>query len=366
MFLKIYSIEDTQTNIKYPNTYILRFSGIDTKTGYFKNGNKQGCDIKKADLINHDDMEKKIQKNSKLFKYLIENLECNKDCYPINFNPWDKYIDTDYILPPNQECIIVFNTLTNNVLGYCKLNYAEHNDDIIYYTALEIESLISLKSKPNEKENKYIGAVILFFIKQTYVNIYIAITKIVQGQSFNDDVKIQCKNIDIIYLYSLTDAISYYEKIDFLYTYEIAIDKIYKYHGLDNPNTKELEPIFKHLFIYMPDLDTRDIKKFNAIFYGIFNKDAGEVEKVIQDEKSLDIFKAFKIKQLNQSCYNNKKIDKDNDKTINENITNKEKFKIESIIFKKDTEKRLTRLNNLFRKMTDKLSDSSSKRQRHK
>lgn len=366
MFLKIYSIEDTETNIKYPNTYILRFSGIDTKTGYFNDGNKEAWDIKKNILINPKDIKDiniKRTKNIKLFTYLIKNIERNKRCYPEIFNPWHEYIN-NYKILPNYEVIFVFNIESNKVLGYCKLNYGTHNYNTDkttgikkYYTALEIEYLITLKLSPIARENnnnKYIGAVILYFIKTTYVNnIYIAITNIVQGQSHKNDVIIECKNIDIIYLYALTVAIPYYDRVPFFITYKSAIEKVYnRFKAVYKPEYN-IPEIFTHVYYAIPNITNYSITSvnFDNIFYGIYDKADGEISKVIQDENKIKYMTDFMNNELDVSCYANETIDKDNNKTIKENITNKEKFNTKDIIFLKDPETyNVTRSTNVFRK----------------
>lgn len=230
MYYKIYKINN---NDDYNDIHILRFSHnpfYDSST---------------------EEIEENDKKIKELLDLLIEQAHNNHLCYNSVY-PWQ---DIKELFDINNEIIIAYNYKTNQIQGWCNLNYSSFNinnnngDDVfdvefnvskksnMVYTCY-IDKLVT-RSKP---KIKYIGLLLLEFVRD------ITITEPENKQKFIKFIETDPRNtntgkyndiiIDVIYLYSLTTSIGFYKKT--------FLSQLFKYDTTDKQNT-----ILNHVFRYI-------------------------------------------------------------------------------------------------------------------
>ena len=157
-------------------------------------------------------------------RYLKTLATNDRECYNMIY-PWDE-IDDDFI--PNSEYIIIYNTRTNHIQGWCNIKYSKINDSKtkdFLYTCFIKEIVVRTRPKIGG-----IGTLIIDFIKNE------CFSKEIYFNDIGENFKIL---IDILYIYSLTSSIGFYKKIRYL----TNLGDIYKE-----------DELYKHVFIYLQDI----------------------------------------------------------------------------------------------------------------
>jgi hypothetical protein len=214
MYYKIYNIPD---NENYRNINILRFSYN-----------------KFYDTINEPDAKER----SKILSFLNELKEqaiSNNLCYN-SIYPWNDIDSFRY----NKEIIIAYNYNTNHIQGWCNITYDEYvHDSLITYTAC-IDKLVS-RALP---KIKYIGLLLLEFVRDECIlkPIYYYRT----DPRIYPNPEYILININLLYLYSLTTSIDFYNK-----TFLTQL----------KGNNEEDNNILKHVFIYIDQNRLHKISK---------------------------------------------------------------------------------------------------------
>lgn len=179
MFCKKYSIND---NNFYDTCIILRFS--------------KNIFVDQRNILTGIDIPN-------LLKELKEIAHRDNRCYN-NIHPWED-IDVDSLLN-NREIIIVYNFITGHIQSWCNISYSkiDSGDKCLYCSFID---KIVVKDKPKIKR---IGSLVVDFIRyecflKPIIYIYYDLIK-------DEEIVIE-KKMDILYLYSLTSSIKFYDSI---------------------------------------------------------------------------------------------------------------------------------------------------------
>lgn len=220
--------------------------------------------------------DKSFSNNIKLLNDLKKQVLKDEDYYNTIY-PWND------ILEKNKEIIIVYNKETNNIHGWCNIEYGTFSNGDIptekYY--LKVDKLVTREIP----KIKYIGLLILCFIRDECINKPI----------IYNNKKI---NIDIMYLYSVTNAINYYKN-----TFLTQLS--------DN------NEIYKHVFIYL-----------NPKYINIITK---KIRDYINQLNILHLFECDFISSIPK--YNKNKRNINNKRVLLSNI-NEYDYNIKDFIYK--------------------------------
>lgn len=157
--------------------------------------------------------------------YLKDKAITDSACYNMIY-PWN---DINYAEASNSEYIIVYNSTTNHIQGWCNIKYSKINsgDESIYTCFLKE---IVVRTTP---QIKGIGTLILEFIR----------SECFSNQIYLYDIgQLIIIKLHLLYLYSITTSIGFYKK-----TYLTNLGDIYKENEL-----------YKHVFIYLQDIHNRN------------------------------------------------------------------------------------------------------------
>jgi hypothetical protein len=132
-----------------------------------------------------------------LLRKLKEIAHSDNRCYN-NIHPWDD-IDVDVDSLHNKEIIIVYNFITGHIQSWCNISYSKiDSGDKCLYTSF-IDKIV-VKDKPKIKR---IGSLVVDFIrKECFLKPII--------YKYYDHKELALK-MDILYLYSLTSSIKFYD-----------------------------------------------------------------------------------------------------------------------------------------------------------
>jgi hypothetical protein len=191
--------------------------------------------------------------NLKLLNDLKE-LAKRDEIYYNGIDPWND-IEMEY---KNREVIIIYNTTTNNIQGWCNIEYSTFstdNEPSNLYN-LKIDKIVSRE----ESKIKYIGLLLLEFIRDECINkpILYYHNNPCNIEKFKSYEEI---NISIMYLYSLTTTINYYKKTFLTQLYlEDGNEHVFIYI-----NPKYIETITKRIKTYINQLNTLHLFECNSV-----------------------------------------------------------------------------------------------------
>lgn len=137
-----------------------------------------------------------------LLRKLKEIAHSDNRCYN-NIHPWDD-IDVDVDSLHNKEIIIVYNFITGHIQSWCNISYSKiDSGDKCLYTSF-IDKIV-VKDKPKIKR---IGSLVVDFIrKECFLK---PIIYKYYDHKKEEEIVIK-KKMDILYLYSLTSSIKFYD-----------------------------------------------------------------------------------------------------------------------------------------------------------
>lgn len=137
-----------------------------------------------------------------LLRNLKEIAQRDNRCYN-NIHPWED-IDVDVDSLHNKEIIIVYNFITGHIQSWCNISYSKiDSGDKCLYTSF-IEKIV-VKDKPKIKR---IGSLVVDFIRKECFLKPIIYKYYDHKQKKEIEDK---KKMDILYLYSLTSSIEFYD-----------------------------------------------------------------------------------------------------------------------------------------------------------
>lgn len=243
-------------------------------------------------IYNDNDNDNNNNDNIKLFNDLKE-LAKRDEIYYNGIHPWND-IDIEY---RNREVIIIYNTTTNNIQGWCNIEYNTFSigDEPSNLYNLKIDKIVSRE----ESKIKYIGLLILEFIRDECINkpilYYHNIPYNIEKFKSYEEI-----NIDIMYLYSLTTTINYYKKTFLTQLYlEDGNEHVFiyihpKYIGIITKRIKTYinQLNILHLFECNSILSPNSIKKYNEYKFikcnnknskSLINNNNDEIDYIIKE-----------------------------------------------------------------------------------
>ena len=217
--------------------------------------------------------------NLKLLNDLKE-LAKRDEIYYNGIHPWnDIDIKMEY---RNREVIIIYNTTTNNIQGWCNIEYSTFstdNEPSNLYN-LKIDKIVSRE----ESKIKYIGLLLLEFIRDECINkpilYYHNISYNIEKFKSYEEI-----NISIMYLYSLTTTIYYYKKTFLTQLYlEDGNEHVFIYI-----NPKYIETITKRIKTYINQLNILHLFECNSILSPNSIKKYNEYKVIGGNNKNLKL-----------------------------------------------------------------------------
>lgn len=192
---------------------------------------------------------------------LKEIAEKDKECYNTLY-PWEDITE----LQQNREVIIIYNIVTHHIQCWCNIKYEKINTNGSSLYTCYIDKII-VRDKPKIQK---IGTLMIDFIRKECF-----MEKII----FSDLQGNITINMDILYLYSLSTSIDFYNRNPILSSYPFD----YK----ENIDINEAN-ILKHVFIIFSDNIRRD-RNFNSFIQSTKWKDfrilhSFEINSIMDDE----------------------------------------------------------------------------------